>query len=515
MIIRKPYAFLIKNFKKIHIFLLLLSFYVAYKLLDVNAFVGDFMKFGTYDLFQDPIKNHISSFLMFCIFLLFLGSLSLLFLLYHKKKPWKIYLAPVIEYAALFFVLNMIKSFFRNFSSDVATTDLRMSRDLLFLFLIVQLPVIGIYVMRVFGLDIKKFNFNSDQEFLELSEEDREEIEIGFNIDKNSFIRFFKRVLRNMNYFYLEHTKICKFIIGVIILIVGFRIYKFAYVTNKSYEEGDYYSANGYTMKINKAYFTDKDYVGNVISDKSNFVIVNITITNHSAPRKIKLENLHLKNGTTDMTTTKQLYAQEFYDLGETYAAVKEVKRDETLNFIIVYQVDKDLSKDKFALYYQENSEILRKIKLKLKDIRKLEEPITIPFGEEMKINIESNPDTISFDQFGVKSEAEYLIRSCITTGCTIENRSLTADDTYKILQITFGSETYDSKNMIDFLSSYGKIIYKDSSGEEDILPIKSLVTRPYFSKTVFLKAPADLKDEDLLRMEFTVRNKRYVYNFS
>ena len=44
MIIRKPYAFLIKNFRKIHIVLLILSLFVAYKLINVNSFVYEFMK---------------------------------------------------------------------------------------------------------------------------------------------------------------------------------------------------------------------------------------------------------------------------------------------------------------------------------------------------------------------------------------------------------------------------------------------------------------------------------------
>ena len=64
MIIRKPYAFLIKNFKKIHIFLLLISLYVAYRLFDVSKFVNDFMSLGSYDLFQKPITNHITTFLL-------------------------------------------------------------------------------------------------------------------------------------------------------------------------------------------------------------------------------------------------------------------------------------------------------------------------------------------------------------------------------------------------------------------------------------------------------------------
>ena len=80
MIIRKPYAFLIKNFKKIHIFLLILSLYVLYQIINVSVFVNEFMRLGTYDFFKDPITNHITWYLTLSIFLLIIGSSAILFL---------------------------------------------------------------------------------------------------------------------------------------------------------------------------------------------------------------------------------------------------------------------------------------------------------------------------------------------------------------------------------------------------------------------------------------------------
>ena len=71
MIIRKPYAFLIKHFKKIHVFLLILGIFVTYKLIKISGFVNEFMRLGTYDLFSDPITNHITWYLTLAIFLLF------------------------------------------------------------------------------------------------------------------------------------------------------------------------------------------------------------------------------------------------------------------------------------------------------------------------------------------------------------------------------------------------------------------------------------------------------------
>lgn len=517
MIIRKPYAFLIKNFKKIHIFLLLLSLFVAYKLFNVAAFVGEFMSFGIYDVYGNPITNYISFFTNLALILLIVGTAALLMLLRYKKKPWKVYLIPLIEYLALFFVLGMIKSFFNGYSSEIETTDLRMSRDLLMIFIVVQLPAIAIYVMRVFGLDIQKFNFNSDQEFLELSEEDREEIEISISVDKNTFKRLFRRLVRNINYFYIEHKGICRGIIIILVVIVGYNSYKLLFVKNRSYSEGQIYSANGYSIVINNSYFTNKDFNGNVITDKSNFVILDLSLKNHSAPRKINVDNFHIRSGVEDYTSTGTTYAKEFSDLGQTYDNVKELKQDEELNLIVIYKVDKKLKKEKFVLYYQEfnDDNILRKIKLNLKDYTSIEEIPELSMGDELKLDFYKNKDSIIFDNYDFLDNAEYLTRTCTVSSCTSNTNTINADPNGKILMIGFASEGYEAKNMIDFLTKYGKIVYKDSSGKTRTLKYESPISKKYFGKNVFMKVPSEVENSKEIKLTFTIRNKSYSYKLA
>ena len=512
MIIRKPYAFLIKNFRKIHIFLLILSFYVLYKLFDVNKFVDEFMKFGTYNLFSDPITKHITGFLMLALLLLVAGSIALLFLLRHKGKPWKLYLVPTISYFSLFLVLNMIKSFFSNYTAEVATTDLRFSKDLLMIFFILLLPTIGILIMRIFGLDRKKFNFNADQEFLQLSEEDREEIEIGLDIDKNTFIRLYKRLIRNINYFYLEHKKICRTILGVIVVFILFSLYKFAFVTHKSYKEGDFYSVNGYTFRINNTYFTDKDGHGNYIEGNSNFIIVDLTIKNNAEPRTIYLENFHIKNGTGDFVTTRKTYASEFKDLGNAYESTRELKRNEEIDCIIVYKVDKNLNKNRFVLYYQENSESLRKIKLKVKDVSKIEEATELDLGDSLDIGFRKNNDIISIDNCEFKEEITYTIRRKTSTYANLIDKKIRIDGDYRILELDFGSEVWDAKNMIDFLNIYGKLNYKDNEGMDRVINVVNPIKNIYYGKSVYLKVPKEVEESKEVKLEFIIRNRHYTY---
>ena len=511
MIIRKPYAFLIKNFKKIHIFLLILSLYVLYQIINVNNFINEFMRLGTYDFFSDPITNHITWYLTLSIILLIIGSVSILFLLNHKKKPWKIYLIPIIQYFLLLFVLGVIKSFFNSYSTDVETTDLRMAKDLLTMFIIVQLPVIGVYVMRVFGLDVKKFNFNSDQEFLELSEADREEIEIGVSIDKDSFIRKGKKIARHLNYFYQEHKYICNWVFGIGLLIVIGLIYTSVFVTHKTYKQGEFYNVNGYSFKVNNVYYTDKDYNGNIISKKSNFIILDLTIKNNSEPRTVNLDYFHIKNKTKDYVTTEKVFAKEFQDLGNVYDTVTKLKRNEILDCIVVYKVDNYLNKNKFVLYYQESNGYLRKIKLKVTDLSKISDPINLNLGDSIEVDFKNEKDTISFDIYSIGNVFTYSTKECSAYSCEYTKNEINGGSK-KILKIDFGSEVWESKNMIDFLTQYGKLIYKDSNDVEGTIEIDNPIDKTYYGKTVFLKIPGEVEDAKELSIDLIIRDKHYVY---
>lgn len=508
MIIRKPYAFLIKNFKKIHVVLLLLSFFILYKVVDISNFVKEYMTYGIYDAYLNPITKHITFWISLSLFVLIVGTGALIILLRYKKKPWKVYLVPLIEYLALFFILKMIKSFFVGYTYDVEVTDLKMSRDLLFIIQIFQLPAIGVFVMRVFGLDINKFNFNSDKEFFELSEKDREEIEISLSVDRNSFIRLYKKLIRNLGYIYEEHKRICNVIASILIIVIVANAFKFIFVTNRVYTQGHNYKTNGYTFKVNKSYFTDKDLSGNVISTESNFVIVDLTVTNNSAPRTLYMENFHLRNSSYDFVTTRQTFAREFSDLGNTYSSVKEFKRDETANFIIVYKVNKKLKKDRFVLYYQEKNGNLRKIKLKVKNLSTVDDSSELKLGDDLNVEIDGEvSETFSFDSADIVSEASYYIEGSKYT--------ITTDDSYRILELNFGSDTYVSKNMIDFLKRYGKLIYKDSSDTEREVEIKSAISRQNDGKVVLLKVPSDMEYSKNYWFEFTIRNKGYIYKLA
>ena len=517
MIIRKPYAFLVKHFRKIHIVLLIIGIYLFYKTIDVARFVNDFMSYGVYDLYANPITKHITFLMQISILLMMIGSASLVLLLRHKGKPWKGYVFPTALYLVLFFTIAMIKSFFRTYTEIVPVTNLRLSRDLLMIFMFAQLPALAIFSARILGIDIKKFHFNSDLQSLELSEEDREEIEIGLNIDGYTFVRWWRKFVRNLGYFYKEHKKIS---ITLIVLVLGYIFYN-SYITlfvnNRTYKQGQIYNANGYTITVKNTYFTDKDNKGEIITEDSNFVIVELDVKNNHEARNLDTSKFHLKAGTKDFTTTEKTYAHEFEDIGISYNKVRKLKKDETLTFIIIYKVNKNIRKGRFVLFYQEDGGIfkLRKIKLKVKDIRKINPAQTLNIGDFIDIKLQNKEESLSFDSYEIQNSIEYKTNKCTTTNCDIKLNSYQAPIGYKILKLDFGSDSYEAKNVIDFLGKYGKIDYKDTKNEDSSIGITFAVDKNYFGKVVYIKIPDEVSYSEELALHLIIRNQEIIYKLS
>ena len=287
------------------------------------------------------------------------------------------------------------------------------------------------------------------------------------------------------------------------------------FIVNRSYSEGDVYHANGYTFIVNDVYYTDKDYKGNVVENGSSFVVVNLTMRNNSSPRTIYLENFHLKNSDLDYVTTRKTYAKEFQDLGDAYESTSKLQKDEVLNCIIIYKVPRELKKNKFVLYYQEKGGYLRKIKLKVKDLSEISNSVELKMGDEMPLGIQSKDDTIIFDYYEVTDSVDYTVKECRNGNCVYRKYDFNADGDYKILKIEFSSDVYEAKNMIDFLKNYGKLIYKDSNDDDEVVEYVNPIGKNYCGKNIFMKVPVELESSGDIRFEFSIRDKKYIYKIA
>lgn len=513
MIIRKPYAFLIKHFKKIHILLLLLAVFIYYKSVQTYSFTKEFISLGTYDYINESISGYTSIISLISILVLIIINFIIVRLLKRKEKPWKLYLVPTIQYIVIFLSFIMIRNYFHSYTGIEGTTQIRIWRDLLGISQITQLSTFVICLIRIFGVDLQKFNFKLDEEYLELEQKDREELEININIDKASFKRMYKKAIRNINYFYQEHKLFSRIVIVIFILLFGRSSIR--YINNhKSYKQGNEFNVSGYTVKVNNSYYTDKAYNGDVISDKSGFVIIDITIKNNVQERTPNLNRYHIMNGTSNYTTTAKTYAEEFKDLGKAYDSIS-LKRDKSVNMIMIYKVNKKLNKNKYVLYYQEmsgNTKYLRKIKLKLKDLSNIEEKEQLQLGDTLHVDLIDDEENIILEDYELKQSTEYVYRNCQSNKCTSNKVTYNAPNGYKILEIPFGSDMLDGKEMAKFVENYVKITYTDSEGKEKTIDAVDAIDRTYYGKRIYLKVPQELENSKTISLNFTIRNNKYVY---
>ena len=516
MIIKKPYIFLIKHFRKIHILLLILGLFILIKHLPISSFITEFVNLGVYDSMNNPISNIIPGYVFLLLFITLIINILLIGLLKYKEKPWKMYLIPIITYGLMIIVYFLVITYFNSYNGVLERTQISLYRDLINIFSLLQLPCLVVYLFRCIGLDLKKFNFNLDKEYLELSDDDQVELEINIDIDKASIKRVSKRVLRHLNYFVQEHKKIVITALVIIMVIAGYKVYKTQFVEHKSYTQNDEYFANGYSINIEDSYYTNKDKSGKKISNKSSFVIVRVKMTNKDAPRKINIDNFHLYNGIKNYSQLSNRFASDFEDLGKVYDQKTEVKRDQTTEFILIFRVDKDLKINQFVLYYQEingDNPYLRKIKIKTKDVSNIKDNGYLKLGEEMKVKVkgDNTEEPLAPTAYAFYDSVNFIVQNCTYT-CKNEDMRMDAKDNRKIMQITYMTEEFVAKDIIDFSSKYGTIKYIDSNNKEQKIKMKNATEYNYLGQYAYVDVPYEIQYSKKIELEYTVRDNKYTY---
>ncbi len=520
MIFRKPYAFLIKNFRKIHIVLLACSVYILFKINDLIAFIKDFIYFGTYNAYLDSFDAKVGVLYYIATLFIIFTCLSLIILLQRKKKPWKIYLVYIGVFGLLFGGVAGASSFFSAFKDYSNVSGILGIRDILNIGHLFIYPIMFLLIIRILGFDLKKFGFEKDQEFLELSEDDRDEFEVNFEFDRRSFIRVWNRFLRNANYFYLEHKFVCNiFIVCFTIFILGYSCYN-VFVIHRSYREGNSFNSGIYTITPLASYVSDKDFSGNVIEEGYKFVVVSINIKNNYykqiAPN---FSRFHLVNGNMERTYSTY-YNSYFTDYGLMVDNNLNIPSGSNKTVNLVYKIKNSYPNNRFVLYYQEldRLHILRKIKINVKDSALITSAGEYPLNKKVTfIFTDNSKKEVTLRSAEINDNFNFKRYYCISSSdCSIRDFNL-SNNGQKILKITFSGSDFDGEDFIDFLVHYGKIRYRvDNSKNYSVMKYFKLSNALSLSnegKEVFIKLNDAVSNSDKIDIICTLRNRKYILN--
>lgn len=516
MILRKPYAFLIKYFQRINIFLLLLVGFVFYKNLELYQFVKEYLDTGIYNTLIDSINNYANIYVYLAFIFILIITIVLAYLLKYKDKPYLSYIYIFILCFVTFCFFLYTDNYFTYKVQDgfnlVAT---RVVKDLLFISTIPYYPVILILIIRSIGLDLKSFGFNQDKEFTEISEEDREEIEVEVGFDKDRFTRKIKYYFRHFKYFFLEHKNPLIIVFSLVFILFGYNFYHYFYVDNRIYNMNESFNSNNYTISVRHSYLTNKDYAGNIVSEDGRyFILIDMSIKNKLAiSRDFDIEKMMLFVDNDYYVPTVR-FNSYFTDMGNLYNN-KQIKANDNVSYVLVYEINKPSEGANFVLKYQDvnNGGKLIRVKIKVLDIStfktkgnyKFNEDVSIPINKGEKVNFKL--DTLIF-----LTSTTYRYQQCGPYSCPIYEKELVAKDGYKILYLKGDYGDYTTQEFISFLKKYGKLRYVKDGKTKDI-NLDFAITGSYQGKHIYLLVSDEVVEADSISLMFTIRTYQYFYN--
>ena len=117
MILRKPYAFLIRHFRKINTILLVLVAFALTRQLSLYAFVNGFATTGIYNTQLDSIANYVNFVFIGASLLIVVISGILGYLLKYKEKPYVSYF-----FVAIVGILSIVLSTYLNYYFTTSIT---------------------------------------------------------------------------------------------------------------------------------------------------------------------------------------------------------------------------------------------------------------------------------------------------------------------------------------------------------------------------------------------------------
>lgn len=353
MVFRKPYAFLIKYFRLIHLIITGILVCIVSHSNKIYSFIKSCI--------LDPVNRYSSvDYVNYGVYIFIVIGLILFGIIYwlfkYKDKPRSLYIFSILGYVVLGIYLFVLYSYFSGLYNEVIDQKIiRAYRDIMLILLVFQYIVIIFMFVRGLGFDIKKFNFTNDIHELNITNEDGEEIEVDLNIGTDDLKMGIRKRKREFGYFLQEYRSI---IIGICSIIIVTVVY-FGYnnITNllKVYKQNETFG-NINNITIKKSYYN--------VDDGKNYVIVNYDIFKYGVKARFNVNNLILKIGGEEYLPNKNI-CYNFSNLGSCYK--KQFVTNKVSSYIVVYEVN-DLNIKKSYLYYKESYDNKYKIKLNLEN---------------------------------------------------------------------------------------------------------------------------------------------------
>lgn len=350
MVVKKPYAFLIKHFKIIHLLLLVPILYIAFKFGDIASFFQAYVKANYHTIETNIAGNYVTLLMFFALLLLILSSSIIILLLKSKKKNTLLYSCNVVYYFILI-IFSMISYGVMSgieIDSTFDATIMNFFRDISRILVIPSYILMIIHLGIGIGFNIKTFRLDNHVN-LQVTEEDDEEIEIKIGPDKYTTKRTIVHGLRELKYYFLENKFVFTCIGAVLLVIILFSTYMNFQVYNKKYNLYQAFALDTFTMTLKESYLSNVDYAGNKIEKDYYYLAVKINIYNKSKnAASIDKANFRIFIGD-EVIYPSYDRSNRFIDIGNSYQG-NSIFPDTEDDYVLVYELTKEQVVDRYQM---------------------------------------------------------------------------------------------------------------------------------------------------------------------
>lgn len=527
MILRKPYALLIKNFRVIHLLLFALMLYLVLANNSILNFYNDYIDVGFAAVQTGLSAKYINLLMYLASIMVVIAALIIYILMRQKNKPKRIYLFMIIGYIALMIYFVISSGNLRTIELyGVSPQLIRLYRDIALIVNIIQIVLIAFVFVRAFGFDIRKFNFASDLEQLEIEEKDREEFELSVDVSNRKVWRNIRKGKREFKYFYLENKSMIQFSLFLIIFVIVALIYVNFNITNKIYRQTDTIEYNGLKLKINDISYTTRDYRGNVIVKDKKYILVNLSIAN-TTNETVNSEKIELNIVSNDFIYPKKTNINNYFDDVYTLYNRDKIEAGGIKNITYIFEASKnDKNNDlilRYTVGYKEQGDklipIYKKVRIKAFNLDEKVTEETKTLDSEVKLNDLGNT-TINIKTYANMDRVEYEGKTCDFNKCYPVERLIVALPTsieYKTLIKLTSDYVWDNTttnikyDFVNFITKYGKIKYKyDNKYYESALT--NVTPADYADGAYYFSTTRKIKDATEIYLVIKTRNSNTKY---
>ena len=532
MILRKPYAFLIKNFKIIHAVITLLMGYVFIKTLNVLSIFNEYFVSDVPLMGQDTSSITYPNILFVASGAIIVLSVILLWVMIIKKKPKFVYIVNIVIYIAVIVMFALGKS--TMLDMEINIVDVRASkaiRDLTTFVFLAQIFPLAKNFVRAVGFDIKQFDFGKDLAELEIEEKDNEEFEVNVSVDTNKMKRGFNYTKRNLRYAIKENKVLVIIASGIFLLIVA-AITLIAIFSRNSYKKmNTSFTVSNFNFKITNAYITRKSYSGNELTglnEKMSLLVIPFEVKNNSSLDKnfltanimLDIGNHRFRNSTT--------YRDGVYDLGTVYNG-EEIPGKTTESKAFIFEIPTSYVGRSMKLHFITAISIKGKdliptyvtVPIKTVDLDKENEVINIPTNEEVDLSktiLKNTKFTIKNAELAKRFKIDYVYPLGKENIDSYEYIYAPLDTNIdrSLLKLSYNAtidEKINLKNMYELITDYGTLKYTKDGKVKYVTSLPKVDPSKLKSNDIlYIAVPSEALEAESVSLLFEIRNNNYEY---